>query len=506
MSNVQGGTFSPFVRKDAKPVRRAESGGSRQKTDLPPLDAEQQAVVDGTLDRINRGAGLTTIGGLGGTGKSVLLAHLAAQLPGWAVAAPTNKAVGVLKAKGLGDARTLHSLVTVPSTVVGTEAEVAEIARKKAATPPEKLTDRELELCTPKFGLSGNFDFEGLICDEASMVDKFMFTDIVKLGVPMVFIGDHGQLPPVSRDPKDPAFSLMKSPTYRLERVYRNAGDIKRFAEHLRNGGRPQDFKPADGTVEIVSLRRGGHQSSDHDVVLAWTNKACRNINNMTRASMGLSGDVAVGDKVIFDWNIKDAGVLKGDYGTVVGVKPDVRKGNPELMIQLADGKTIRVVADRNYFTQDKPSAQPQTMEVVTSAELAKNIRVSLRQLGLESSPDSLRKLHDAYRKAALRCHPDKGGSNEAMAAVNAAYEFLKDIDPDDPQFRQSKGVKSEVINPHFATPVRHGYCMTVHKSQGSEWPVVAVYQDMWSDHPDFRTWGYTAASRAKRKLIWMIP
>lgn len=36
---------------------------------------------------------------------------------------------------------------------------------------------------------------------------------------------------------------------------------------------------------------------------------------------------------------------------------------------------------------------------------------------------DLERKLKDYYRRAASAAHPDKGGSNAAMAAVNAAYE-----------------------------------------------------------------------------------
>ena len=34
--------------------------------------------------------------------------------------------------------------------------------------------------------------------------------------------------------------------------------------------------------------------------------------------------------------------------------------------------------------------------------------------------------LKQAYKRAALRAHPDKGGSNEAFRAVKDAYEYLK--------------------------------------------------------------------------------
>lgn len=47
-----------------------------------------------------------------------------------------------------------------------------------------------------------------------------------------------------------------------------------------------------------------------------------------------------------------------------------------------------------------------------------------LRLLGVDESVD-FETLREAYRAAALRHHPDRGGSNEAMTAVNLAYEQL---------------------------------------------------------------------------------
>jgi len=44
----------------------------------------------------------------------------------------------------------------------------------------------------------------------------------------------------------------------------------------------------------------------------------------------------------------------------------------------------------------------------------------------LNVSPDATKEEVDrAYKKAAMRAHPDKGGSNEEMARVNAAYEVI---------------------------------------------------------------------------------
>lgn len=46
------------------------------------------------------------------------------------------------------------------------------------------------------------------------------------------------------------------------------------------------------------------------------------------------------------------------------------------------------------------------------------------RVLGIHpSAPDDLVKL--AYKWLAQRCHPDRGGSNEAMARLNQAYDQI---------------------------------------------------------------------------------
>jgi exodeoxyribonuclease-5 len=47
------------------------------------------------------------------------------------------------------------------------------------------------------------------------------------------------------------------------------------------------------------------------------------------------------------------------------------------------------------------------------------------------------------------------------------------------------------------------GYAMTVHKSQGSEWERVAVFEQIapaWSA----ARWRYTAATRASRELVYI--
>jgi len=50
-----------------------------------------------------------------------------------------------------------------------------------------------------------------------------------------------------------------------------------------------------------------------------------------------------------------------------------------------------------------------------------------------------------------------------------------------------------------------YGYCITTHKAQGDEWDSVCVIEEkpFRADGWDQKRWAYTAASRAKIKLVW---
>ena len=50
------------------------------------------------------------------------------------------------------------------------------------------------------------------------------------------------------------------------------------------------------------------------------------------------------------------------------------------------------------------------------------------------------------------------------------------------------------------------GYCLTVHKAQGSEWDTVVVADDYAAGrrNNDQRQWLYTALTRARKKVVWI--
>ncbi len=148
-----------------------------------------------------------TLGGYAGTGKTTLVAYLRQALhqldPEARVAfcAYTGKASRVLQER-LKDQKVPHrsdSVSTIHSLIY---------------TSKEGITD------SPVWELKESLERNLIIVDEASMVDEQIWKDLLSFKIPILAVGDHGQLPPVGS-----SFNLMKEPEIKLERIWRQAED-----------------------------------------------------------------------------------------------------------------------------------------------------------------------------------------------------------------------------------------------------------------------------------------
>lgn len=145
-----------------------------------------------------------TLGGYAGTGKTTLIAYLRQALhqndDGLRVAfcAYTGKAARVLdsRLKAAKVPRRNDSVSTIHSLIYTTQELPDGIHWVKKPS-----LERDL-----------------IIVDEASMVDERIWNDLTSFGIPILAVGDHGQLPPVGT-----GFNLMERPNIRLERVFRQA-------------------------------------------------------------------------------------------------------------------------------------------------------------------------------------------------------------------------------------------------------------------------------------------
>jgi exodeoxyribonuclease-5 len=284
------------------------------------LTIEQKDVIDKLAKGVKSNKPLQTCGGYAGTGKTTIVRTLRNKLNRCKVCAYTGKAADVLKRKGV-DASTIHSLIYEP--VVDSFGNV-------------------------EFALREFLECDSIIIDEASMVSREIFKDLESFGLPLICVGDHGQLPPVSGN----GFNLMENPEYRLEEVHRNAGDIAHFANHIRQGFDIQDFRKSDQISFVYNMN--DDVLSEVDQVICAYNKTRVQINQQIRAKLGYKPKnmITVGEKVMCLRNSKRVGIFNGMQGRVKSFVFD--KGRLYIDFD-ANGFFPRLEVDISSFNSEKP-------------------------------------------------------------------------------------------------------------------------------------------------------
>jgi exodeoxyribonuclease-5 len=259
---------------------------------------EQKDVIKGIVGDIDN-CDYITFGGLAGSGKTTVSKVLMQILKekkrmNFRAAAFTGKATNVLRKKGI-PAETIHSTIYVPVT------------NEQEETEWHLVSGHDLE------------PIDGFIIDEASMVGKEIHTDLMSFGLPIIYIGDHGQLEPIGGK-----FNLMENPMYKLETVHRNAGEIAHFAYHLRTGNPAHTFQ-AQKNVQIVQKKAilDKHLATVDQVICAY-NKSRVALNEKVRAQKGIEDTfIAKNEKIICLRNSRRLGLFNGMQGTVLKIRPE---------------------------------------------------------------------------------------------------------------------------------------------------------------------------------------
>ncbi len=175
-----------------------------------------------------------------------------------------------------------------------------------------------------------------LIClDEASMCDEATLRDLQSYGVPILAVGDHGQLPPVGG-----SGTLMKNPHLRLEKIHRQAegNPIIALSKIIRETGRiPTDMADSDAVqfkqlrfVEMIIEGRYAEASPARLLemgIACYTNRRRVGLNSMVRRVRGISRDgrdlPTAGEHLVCLRNIKEQGgrmpVANGMRGVLQG-------------------------------------------------------------------------------------------------------------------------------------------------------------------------------------------
>ena len=298
------------------PKKGNDSVGHKRVLDESMLSDEQREVFEKVCRWYGKhmSGGLLTLGGYAGSGKSTLVSLLAGRYKRQPVgfSAFTGKATGVLRRK-LQDANsqypnhtisTLHSLLYIPVVDEHTGRVTGWRQRKKP----------ELDL---------------IVVDEASMVDERLYDALHQYDIPILAVGDHGQLPPVYGK-----FNLMEDPDLRLETIHRQAqgspilalsDEVRRkgFIPHNHSHNTPTREVQIVGMsqLEMVVSQLFGQKATYNDVaILTNTNRERVALNSMARRAawdIAFKDELQVGDQVICLKNIAHT-IFNGMRGVVV--------------------------------------------------------------------------------------------------------------------------------------------------------------------------------------------
>lgn len=168
-----------------------------------------------------------------------------------------------------------------------------------------------------------------IVVDEASMVDGDIWHDLTSFEVPILAVGDHGQLPPING-----RFNLMAKPDITLTHIHRQAQDnpIIKLSILARQEGRIPLGNYGQG---VQKLNRYDSQSGqdienwlqnryeDNQMILTGFNWTRVKLNQAIREYRDFDGDQPrVGERVICLKNNWEKGIYNGMLGTISRLIP----------------------------------------------------------------------------------------------------------------------------------------------------------------------------------------
>jgi ATP-dependent exoDNAse (exonuclease V) alpha subunit len=316
------------------------------------LSDDQQKVLNDILDWYKKDRNAmqyVTIGGFAGTGKTTLIAYLRNELNKIdqalkvGFASYTGKAARVLNSKirdqnalykndSIG---TIHSLIYSP--IINSREEIIGWKVK------EKI------------------DCNLIIIDEASMVDQLIWEHLLSYQVPIIVVGDHGQLPPIQGN-----FNLMQKPNLKLAEIHRQAKEnpIIELSIQARTKGyidpgiyskKVKKYSREDlDTQEIIGEMLANYKTDT--LILCGYNKTRIRLNSFIRNSLGFETSYPTsGDRVICLRNNHKDKIYNGMLGTIININ---QKDDHWYQAEISmDGEDIHYhgIISCEQFNADKP-------------------------------------------------------------------------------------------------------------------------------------------------------
>lgn len=238
--------------------------------------------------------------GFAGSGKTTLAAFKAKSIGRGVMAATfTGKAALVMRKKGF-NCSTIHSLIYKPEMIEVLDAQGNPTGEEQL----DFVLNEESDLWHAKL----------LIVDEVSMVGEDLGRDLLSFNVPILVLGDPGQLPPIS----GAGFFTKSRPDVMLTEIHRQAlnNPIIKMSMDVRLGRGVKTGSYGESRVltksEFLRNREGWLLGADQ--VLCGINRTRRTLNADIRKYKGfdLMAQPMVNDKLICLRNSKKEGLFNG--------------------------------------------------------------------------------------------------------------------------------------------------------------------------------------------------
>jgi exodeoxyribonuclease V len=368
--------------------------------------------------------------GYGGTGKSSVLNEISYVIQnGEGVRAGnilfatyTGKAAAVMRSKGM-PASTIHSLIYKPQidSVTG------------------QITG---------FTINDESDLHNaslLVCDEVSMVNEEMGEDLKSFGIPILVVGDRGQLDPI----KGEGYFMSEDPDIELHKVERVAleNPLIWMANEVRLGNYLKPGKYGESQVHRIDGKIPAEYIMEADQLICGMNRTRTTLNRRYRKLMGYfdqdSEFPVLGDRLMCLKNNKDTGVLNGTQWHC---------GAP----------TIEKIWKRKDWRNKNSKLEETTVEG----------------------------LHMRVRSCDLF---DADGNPLIINTVCSTHHFDENIQA--PFWKDVSGTDEYTF----------AYAATVHKAQGSQWPYVVVKDESSVFRDQEWKHRYTSISRASERVDFFI-
>lgn len=281
------------------------------------LSKDQKHVLTELMDWQKEGysSQYITVGGYAGTGKTTLIAELKHRFNenkkkrSIGFAAYTGKAARVLRVKlnklgviDKGDTvGTIHSLMYSP--IEDKNGEI--VGWQKKDTIAKDL----------------------IVIDESSMIDGQIWSDLLSYNIPIIAVGDHGQLAPIKG-----SFNLMQQPDLKLEEIHRQAEDnpIIKISILARKFGIIPEKEYGKNIVKLSKSSPFYQSTVDkllgeynkNTLVICGFNHTRVKLNNRIRQNLGIDFEKPqIGDRVICLRNNHKNDIYNGMLGTLLFIE-----------------------------------------------------------------------------------------------------------------------------------------------------------------------------------------